>query len=117
MRPDPFLRNLFAYANDFTAGPPTQSWVFTPTGDYANTDPNAPFITSQLPRTGYISGGVILKAGLTITRQEFSDLSYSEWKDIEAMVEIMPNVVCEEMLDRHMLWIYDKVPVITTMAA
>ena len=77
-------------------------------------DSNETRIVTDLPAS-YIDGGVILKEGVTITREEFHQMSYSEWKEFEQWVEFVPNLVSEEILDRQLLWIYDKVPVITSM--
>jgi hypothetical protein len=68
----------------------------------------------DLPRS-YIDGGIILTKGVTITRREFEDLSRREWQELEILVSKIPNIVVEELGDIRVLWIYDKIPVITSM--
>ena len=111
---NPFLRNLFDYTKMADDGNSRHQQAYDAFREpYANTTN----ITTETPRDGYIFGGVILKTGVTITRNEFSEMSYDQWKEVESWVNIMPNLVSEEMIDQRVTWIYDRVPVITSMAA
>lgn len=79
-------------------------------------DTNATRIVEDLPAS-YIDGGIILKKGITITRNDFINMERDEWEEFSALIENIPNISCDEVLDQQLLWIYDKPPVITSMAA
>lgn len=85
---------------------------------YENVRPPAPGeknITTKKPRDGYIDAGVIMTKGWTITRVEMENMEKSEWNIMLDWIDAMDNIVVEEMVDRQMLWVYDKIPCITSV--
>lgn len=71
-------------------------------------------IVKDLPAS-YIDGGIVLKAGVTITNVDQYEMSVKEWQSLEAWAQTMPNLKVDEILENRMLWLYNVPPVITSM--
>jgi len=87
--------------------------LFEPSGEwfYANGHVNSE------PRIGYIDGGIILKETVTITWADFQNMSHEEWRQLENWAESMSNIVCEELIEKKLLYIWDAIPCITSLEA
>lgn len=131
MKPEDFW-DSWSYAN------PNMGYRFTPRGDFYEDsqawlddklrdnaehnrkwderNANKTVIVTELPDS-YIDGGLVLKSGVTVSRNEFAEMDYHDWKEFEKLVQGIPNIVCDEIVNQKMLWIYDVPPVITSMAA
>lgn len=105
-------RNLFANTDygkiffDFgDLYEPSGGWFYA--GGHANSE----------PRHGYIDGGIVLKETVTITWEDFQIMSHEEWRQLEIWAESMSNIVCEELIERKLLYIWDAIPCITSLEA
>lgn len=127
-----FLRGLWMKANKaYLAYDPAHfSATFEPAGGSKreSTPPTRamgypPYHQKLIPRTGFIDGGMILTKGLIVTRNEYEEAEAEEWNAFADAIDKLANIevdhlnATETFEDGTILWIYDKIPTITTMEA
>lgn len=63
----------------------------------------------------YIDAGYVMREGVTITREQFENMEVYEWHELTALAEKIPNLICEEILEKRLMWLYTATPIITML--